>query len=164
MVVLYCTILKKGLFNVLKHSVSKQTNRIIVLVYYDCNIQLHNKHRDIQSIMYIWIISTEIYRAYGCHSIHGTEGRAKTALGNMSSGVNSGRGRGLIQSYTQSTVCQAGHGGTAIGKDAMLAEGQANMQNMTCTGRRSCIRTFIPGCYSLTSKHEKERKKKPSAD
>lgn len=54
--------------------------------------------------------------AYGRHSIHGTEGRAKAAPASLLSGVNSDRGRGLIQFYTRSTVCQAGHGGTAIGK------------------------------------------------
>lgn len=54
--------------------------------------------------------------AYGCHSTRGTEGRAKAAWANLFSGVKSDRGCGLIQFYTPSTVCQAGHGGTAIGK------------------------------------------------
>lgn len=54
--------------------------------------------------------------AYGWHSVRGTEGRAKAAPANLFSGVNSDGGRGLIQIYIVSTVCQAGHGGTAIGK------------------------------------------------
>lgn len=54
--------------------------------------------------------------AYGCHSIRRTEGRAKAAPASLFSGVNTDRGRGLIQVYTQSTECQRDHGGTAIGK------------------------------------------------